>query len=95
MVSRQKRHDELQKEASPRLSRKEKKALARTAEKFLAVMKEKVTTYLWLEDVDALDRMVSQMDILSGYEVLKTLRDKGLSEEITKLCDKAGKKVLK
>lgn len=75
-----------------KLSKVNKKALASTAEKFLTVMKEKVSTYLFLEDVDALDRLVSQMDILSGYEVLKTLRDKGMSKEITELCDKAGKK---
>ena len=76
-----------------KLSNANKKALASTAEQFLTVMKEKVSTYLFLEDVDALDRLVSQMDILSGYEVLKTLRDKGMSKQITELCDKAGKKL--
>ena len=74
-----------------KLSKASKKALATTAEKFLNAMKEKVSTYLFLEDVDALGRLVAQMDILSGYEVLKTLRDKGMSKEITELCDKAGK----
>jgi len=76
-----------------KLSKTNKKALVSTAEQFLTVMKEKVSTYLFLEDVDALDRLVSQMDILSGYEVLKTLRDKGMSKQITELCDKAGKKL--
>ena len=76
-----------------KLSKTNKKALASTAEQFLTVMKEKVSTYLFLEDVDALGRLVSQMDILSGYEVLKTLRDKGMSKQITELCDKAGEKL--
>ena len=76
-----------------KLSKANKKALATTGEQFLSLMKEKVSTYLLLEDIDALDRLVTQMNILSGFEVLKTLRDKGMSKEITELCDKAGKKL--
>lgn len=75
-----------------KLSKTNKKALVNTADQFLVAMQEKVSTYLFLEDVDALGRLVAQMDILSGYEVLKTLRDKGMSKQITELCDKAGKK---
>ena len=74
-----------------KLPRKTKKMLETTAKKFLNVMNEKVETYLLLEDIDALDRLIAQMDILGGYEVMKTLRDKGMSKEITELCDKAGR----
>ena len=74
-----------------KVSENNRKALRSTANKFLCTMQEKVSTYVFLGDVDALDRLVTQMDILSGYEVIKTLRDKGLSKEITRLCDKAGR----
>jgi hypothetical protein len=76
-----------------KLSKVDKKVLAKTADHFLSLMKEKVSIYLLTEDFDALGRLVEQMDILSGYEVLKTLRDKGMSKEITELCDKAGKQL--
>ena len=75
-----------------KLSRKNKKALKSTADEFLNTMREKVSTYLFLEDVDALSRLVAQMEILSGYEVLNTLKNKGMQKEITELCDKAGAK---
>lgn len=64
--------------------------LREVANKFLRAIKERVDMYVLTVDVDALDRLVSQIDILSGYEVMKALRDKGLGKEITALCDKAG-----
>ena len=74
-----------------KLTEKERKALEETADKLLRVVKEMVTLCLWTEDVDKLGRLVTQVHVLQGYEVLKVLRDKGFSKEITELCDKAGK----
>lgn len=83
------------KEASlrkPKLTAKERKALKETADAFIEAIKEIVAHCLILEDVDKLGRLVTQVDILQGYNVLKALRDKGFSKEIIELCDKAGKK---
>jgi len=73
------------------VNKKEKEAFRKTADAFLQTMKERVAMLVLIEDVDGLGRLVSQVDILSGYEVIKALRDKGLSKEITALADKAGR----
>ena len=73
-----------------KLSVKERKALKETADRFLETIKEIINHCLITEDIDELGRLVTQIDILQGYEVLKVLRDKGFSKEITELCDKAG-----
>jgi len=73
-----------------KLTVKERKALKETADRFLETIKEIINHCLITEDIDELGRLVTQIDILQGYEVLKVLRDKGFSKEITELCDKAG-----
>jgi molybdopterin/thiamine biosynthesis adenylyltransferase len=75
-----------------KLSARERKAFKETACRFLEAIKEIVDHCLITEDVDGLGRLVTQIDILQGYEILKVLRDKGVSKEITELCDRAGKK---
>lgn len=71
---------------------RKQRAMQRIAREFLKAIHDRVSLCLILEDVDGLGRLVTQMDILMGYEVMKTLRDKGMSEEINKLADKAGLK---
>jgi len=70
---------------------KEKKALRKTADALLETVKEMVDTYVLVGNVDALNRLVTQVNILSGYELIKVFRDKGLSSDITALADKAGR----
>ncbi len=74
-----------------KLSKNSKKELRATADEFLAVIKERVNMLVLLEDIDGLGRLVDQVEIIGAYEVIKALKDKGLSAEITALCDKAGK----
>jgi hypothetical protein len=74
-----------------KLKRKDHKTLRKVADEFINAVKEEVDSAVLLGDTDRLDRLVTQVDIVLGYEVLKTLRDKGLSKDITKLCDKAGR----
>jgi hypothetical protein len=73
------------------MNAKERKALRKIADDFLEAMKERVDAFLLLGDVDALGRLITQVDILGAYEVMKVLKDKGFSKEITALADKAGK----
>lgn len=74
-----------------KLSKRDKSHLNRVANEFLKAIHEEVSNCLLLEDVDRLGLLVSQVDIILGFEVIKTLKDKGFSKEITELCDKAGK----
>lgn len=74
-----------------KLSVKERKAFKETAKRVSEAVDEIIDHCLLTEDVDELGRLVTQIDILQGYEVQKTLRDKGLAKEITELCDKAGR----
>lgn len=76
---------------SSKLNPEEKKHLEKVAKGFLKSVEEEVDSCLLLEDLDRLGALVSQVDIVLGYQVLKNLRDKGFSKEITELCDKAGK----
>ena len=76
------------------MNRKTKKHLRETANEFIRAVTERVNLLVLIEDVDALGRLVAQVDILSGYEVLKAIRDKGLGEDITALADKAGRVAL-
>lgn len=74
-----------------KLSKKDKKHLKETAKEFLKTVQERVDQLVFIEDVDGLGRLVEQVEILGGYEVIKVLKDKGLSKDITALCDKAGR----
>jgi hypothetical protein len=74
-----------------KLNNKTKKHLRETADEFLRAVKERVNMLVLIEDVDALGRLVKQVDILSGYEVMKAIRDKGLGDKITALADEAGR----
>lgn len=65
--------------------------LRKVADEFLKAVKQEVDDAVFLIDVDRLDRLVTQVDIVMGYSVLKTLRDKGYNKEIQELCDKAGR----
>ena len=73
------------------MNRKTKKHLKDTANEFIRAVTERVNMLVLIEDVDALGRLVEQVDILSGYEVMKSIRDKGLGDDITALADKAGR----
>lgn len=78
-------------EKKPKLTAKERKAFKETANRVLEAVDEIVDHCLLTGDVDELGRLVTQIDILLGYEVLKVLRDKGFNKEIMELCDKAGR----
>lgn len=65
--------------------------MRKTADEFIDAVTEKVNSYVILGDVDGLGRLVEQVEILGGYEIIDALKKKGLGKDITALCDKAGK----
>ncbi|MFA5307667.1 MAG: hypothetical protein WC365_09520 [Candidatus Babeliales bacterium] len=68
-----------------------KKHFKKTANEFIEVMTQYVNQCVILEDVDKLGRMVKHVEMLTGYEVIESLKAKGLHDEIRALCDKAGR----
>jgi len=89
-------------ELSPKpvkISKREEKAIRKAeheelryaAKEFLDAIKEKVNMHVFLHDIEGLDRMVTQVDMIGAYEVVKGIRDKGFSKELTELCDKVGR----
>lgn len=74
------------------LVERERKELRKLGNKFLNTMKEEVDSAVLLCDMSRLHDLVHAVDVVMGYQVLKTLRDKGFNKEITELCDKAGRK---
>lgn len=69
------------------------KKLRKLGDEFLDALKEEVDSCILLCDIDRLHNLTHAVDMVMGYEVLKVLRDKGFSKEITELCDKAGRVV--
>lgn len=65
--------------------------LRKVADEFLQTVRQEVNDAVLLVDFDRLDRLVTQVNIIMSYGVLKTLRDKGYNKEIRELCNKAGR----
>jgi hypothetical protein len=62
------------------------KVLRRLGEDFLKALREEVDSYVLLCDVDRLHGLIRQVDIYLGYRLIHDLREKGLGEELKKLC---------
>lgn len=58
----------------------------------LDIIKEEIFLCSTTADADRFERFLSLIDYHTSYEIVRTLRDKGFSKELMKLCDKAGKK---
>lgn len=69
----------------------EKKHFQETAKNFRKTIREVIDGYTLLEDVTGLGGLVSLVDMYQGFNVLRTLREKGFGEEIRKLADRAGR----
>jgi hypothetical protein len=68
-----------------------RKQLRKAGNDFLQVVKEEVDSCVLLCDVERLERLTSIVHVHMDSEVIRTLREKGLSKDIRKLCDKAGR----
>jgi len=53
-------------------------------------VQEVVDHYVFVHDIEGLDRLVTQIHIVQDHAVLEALRRKGFFKEIEALCDKAG-----
>lgn len=73
-----------------KIKKAEQEALRKVADDFLNVLTEKVDSLVFIGDSEHLAELVRQFDIISGYQVIRALQEKGLGKEITALCDKAG-----
>lgn len=73
------------------LTKKEQKALKDVADDFIKTLTEKVDSLVFIGDSEHLAELVRQFDIISGWQVIRVLQEKGFGPEITALCDKAGK----
>lgn len=45
----------------------------------------------FLHDIEGLDRLVTQVEMVGNFEIVKAIRDKGFDKELTELCDKVGR----
>lgn len=67
-----------------------RKELRKRADELLESIKDELYLCVICLDVDRLGRLIELYAHHPSYELLKALRDKGFSEEITKLAKKAG-----
>jgi len=70
---------------------KTRRELRKVADKFLERVKEQVDDDVSFCDVNGLDMLVTAVNMVLDHRIVKTIRDKGFSKELTKLCDKVGR----
>ena len=70
---------------------KVRKQLRKVGDEFLKTVKEAVDNAVFLCDIDSLDGLVQAIDVYTAYMLVKTIRNKGFSKDLTKLCDKVGR----
>ena len=68
-----------------------RKQLRKVGDEFLKTVKEAVDNAVFLCDVDSLDGLVQAVDVYTAYMLVKIIRNKGFSKDLTKLCDKVGR----
>jgi tRNA G26 N,N-dimethylase Trm1 len=69
----------------------EQNELRKVADKFLKVIKEEVDDCVFLCDSESLSELAHAVDVAMSHNIIKTIRDKGFSKELTELCDKVGR----
>jgi len=70
---------------------KVKKELRKVADKFLKVVTEKVNCHVILCDSKGLNELVSAVEVVSGWQLVRTIQENGFGKELTELCDKIGR----
>ena len=68
-----------------------RKELRKVADEFLETVREEVDSCVLLCDAGRLGRLVATVNTQMGYELVRTIREKGFSKELTELCDKVGR----
>lgn len=67
------------------------KELRKAGDDLLRTIEEIVDSCIILCDSERLHNLAHIIDIQQGYEVIHRLREAGLSKDLRKLCDKAGR----
>ena len=68
-----------------------RKGLRKLGDEFLKTVREEVDSCVLLCDAGRLGRLIRAVNTQTGYEVVRTIREKGFSKELTELCDKVGR----
>jgi len=70
---------------------KTRRELRKAGDKFLKLVKERVDNCIFLCDVEGLSELANAVDVVMGYQLVKTIHEKGFSKEFTEFCDKVGR----
>jgi hypothetical protein len=68
-----------------------RRELRKVGNKFLKLVKERVDNCILLCDAEGLSELTHAVDVAMSHSLVRTIRDKGFSKELTKLCDKVGR----
>jgi len=68
-----------------------RKKLRERADEFLEAIREEVDSCVLLLDAERLSGLTGVVAMYLDSQLIRSLREKGLSEDIRKLCDKAGR----
>jgi hypothetical protein len=69
-----------------------RKELREVGDQLVRSVKGIIDTYVILCDSKRLRDLARTIDMMLSYEVVRGLREKGFTEEIAELCDRAGRK---
>jgi len=70
---------------------KTRRELRKVADKFLKLVEERVDNCILLCDAEELSELTHAVDVAMSHNLIKTIREKGFSKELTELCDKVGR----
>jgi len=65
--------------------------LRKRGDEFIESIKEEVDNCVLLCDAEKLSELIGVVAMYLDSRLIRTLREKGLSEDIRELCDKAGR----
>jgi hypothetical protein len=75
-----------------KLKKEQQKMLRQVADKFVQAVKERVNVHVMMGDADSLNELVTQLEIVSGFQVYRALQQKGLDKELDAFL-KRGQKI--
>jgi len=67
-----------------------RKQLREVSDKILDEVKDFIDNAVFLCETERLGDLAHAINLVTSYELVKAIRDKGFSKELTKLCDKVG-----
>lgn len=72
----------IEKKQYRRLKASERKHLQKSRDELLETLRTRIDVCIWTGDIEGFERLITQIEILTKYELLKSIEDKGYGKDI-------------